>query len=86
MDSRCWKAVLTGWKPPFTQDAAAGCKIMEIIKEGPSVFRPPVLDDGRAWRALVAGYEPPMTTVDGVLVPKPEFKWTDAEEQASMEC
>ena len=40
--------------------------------------------DGRAWRALVAGYGPPMSTVDGVSVPNPEVKWTDAEEQASV--
>ncbi|TYK29879.1 gag-pol polyprotein [Cucumis melo var. makuwa] len=30
------------------------------------------------------GYKPPMTTVDGVSVSKPEFDWTDAEEQASV--
>ncbi|TYK19204.1 gag-pol polyprotein [Cucumis melo var. makuwa] len=51
---------------------------MEIIREGPSASRPPVLD------ALVAGYDPPMTTVNGVSVPKPEVDWTDAEEQASV--
>ncbi|KAA0036592.1 gag-proteinase polyprotein [Cucumis melo var. makuwa] len=39
----------------------AGCKIMEIIREGPSASRPPILD-----------------------VLKPEFNWTDAEEQASV--
>ncbi|KAA0040865.1 gag-pol polyprotein [Cucumis melo var. makuwa] len=40
--------------------------------------------DGKAWRALVAGYDPPMITLNGVLVPKPEVDWTDAEEQASV--
>ncbi|KAA0037580.1 gag-pol polyprotein [Cucumis melo var. makuwa] len=30
------------------------------------------------------GYESPMITVDGVLVPKPEVDWIDAEEQASV--
>ncbi|KAA0063201.1 gag-pol polyprotein [Cucumis melo var. makuwa] len=39
--------------------------------------------DEKAWKVLVSGYEPPMVTVDSVLVPKPEFDWTDAEEQAS---
>ncbi|KAA0040963.1 gag-pol polyprotein [Cucumis melo var. makuwa] len=75
---------------------------MEIIREGPSASRSPILDgknysywkprmiffikmlDGKAWRALVAGYDPPMITVNGVLVPKPEVDWTDAEEQASV--
>ncbi|KAA0051783.1 gag-pol polyprotein [Cucumis melo var. makuwa] len=40
--------------------------------------------DGKAWRALVVGYEPPMVNVDGVLVPKLEVDWTDAEIQASF--
>ncbi|KAA0048232.1 gag-pol polyprotein [Cucumis melo var. makuwa] len=40
--------------------------------------------DGKAWRALVEGYDPPMITVNGVLVPKREVDWTDAEEQASV--
>ncbi|TYJ99744.1 gag-pol polyprotein [Cucumis melo var. makuwa] len=75
---------------------------MEIIREGPSASRPPVLDgknyfywkprmiffiktlDGKEWRALVGGYEPPMITVNGVLVPKPEIDWKDAEGQASV--
>ncbi|KAA0041153.1 gag-proteinase polyprotein [Cucumis melo var. makuwa] len=47
---------------------------MEIIREGPSASRRPVLD----------GYDPPMITVNGVSVPKPEVDWTDAEEQASV--
>ncbi|TYK14493.1 putative mitochondrial protein [Cucumis melo var. makuwa] len=51
---------------------------MQIIREGPSASRPPVLD------ALVAGYDPPMITANGVSVPKPEVDWTDAEEQASV--
>ncbi|KAA0062665.1 gag-pol polyprotein [Cucumis melo var. makuwa] len=62
----------------------AGCKIMKIIREGPSASCPPVLDDGRAWRALVAGYEPSMITVDGLSIPKLEVDWTNAEEQASV--
>ncbi|KAA0056133.1 retrotransposon protein, putative, unclassified [Cucumis melo var. makuwa] len=75
---------------------------MEIIREGSSASRPPILDgknysywkprmiffiktlDRKAWRALVAGYDPPMITVNGVLVPKPEVGWTNAEEQASV--
>ncbi|TYK14138.1 gag-pol polyprotein [Cucumis melo var. makuwa] len=75
---------------------------MEIIREGSSASRPPILDgknysywkprmiffiktlDKKAWRALVAGYDPPMITVNGVLVPKPEVGWTNAEEQASV--
>ncbi|KAA0035325.1 gag-pol polyprotein [Cucumis melo var. makuwa] len=43
---------------------------MEIIKEGPSASRPPVLDGQNYsyWKPL----------------PKPEVDWTDAEEQASI--
>ncbi|KAA0067190.1 gag-proteinase polyprotein [Cucumis melo var. makuwa] len=54
---------------------------MEIIREGPSASRPPVLD---AWRALVANYDAPMITVNGVSVPELEVNMTDAEEQASV--
>ncbi|KAA0037653.1 gag-pol polyprotein [Cucumis melo var. makuwa] len=53
---------------------------MEIIREGPSASRPPILN------ALVSGYEPPMITVNGVSKPKPEIDWTDAEGQASWKC
>ncbi|KAA0061887.1 gag-pol polyprotein [Cucumis melo var. makuwa] len=33
------------------------CKTMEIIREGPSASRPPVLDAKEAWRILVVSYE-----------------------------
>ncbi|KAA0042157.1 gag-pol polyprotein [Cucumis melo var. makuwa] len=51
---------------------------MEIIREGPSASRPPVLDGKyySYWKPVpkseVVGYEPPMITVDGVSVPKSE--------------
>ncbi|KAA0041592.1 gag-pol polyprotein [Cucumis melo var. makuwa] len=51
---------------------------MEIIREGSSASRPPVLD------ALVTAYDPPMITVNDVSIPKPEVDWTDAKEQASV--
>ncbi|KAA0066861.1 gag-pol polyprotein [Cucumis melo var. makuwa] len=71
---------------------------MEIIRERPSVSRPPVLD-GKSysyWKPRMIffiktldgkswralDYDPPMITVNGVSVPKPEVDWTDAEEQA----
>ncbi|KAA0036709.1 gag-pol polyprotein [Cucumis melo var. makuwa] len=53
-----------------------GCKLKEIIREGPSTTRPPVLN---------AGWEPPIITVDDQSIPKSELDWTDAEEQFSVE-
>lgn len=73
---------------------------MNMIREGGSTTRSPVLDgtsyvyfmiaflkfiNNKIWKAVAIGWEHPFVTdVEGKVTPKPEIEWTTVENEASL--
>lgn len=73
---------------------------MNMIREGGSTTRSPVLDgtsyvyfmiaflkfiNNKIWKSVAIGWEHPFVTdVEGKVTPKPEIEWTTVENEASL--